>query len=41
MFQVPPSEHAKPGTIAQVLSKGFTFKDRVLRPAQVGAVSDE
>ncbi len=41
MFQVPPGAGAEPGTVAQVLKKGFTFKDRVLRPAQVGAVSDE
>lgn len=40
MFQVPPSDGAAPGTIAQVLKQGFTFKDRILRPAQVGAVSD-
>lgn len=41
MFQVPPGAGAEPGTVAQVIVKGFTFKDRVLRPAQVGAVSDE
>lgn len=41
MFQVPPGPGAEPGTVAQVLKKGFTFKDRVLRAAQVGAVSDE
>ena len=41
MFQVPPGPHAAPGTVAQILKTGFTFKDRILRPAQVGAVSDE
>lgn len=27
-----------PGTVAQVISTGFMFKDRVLRPARVGTV---
>ena len=38
LFQVPdPSK--TPNTVAEVLRRGFTLKGRVLRPAQVGAVS--
>ena len=41
MFQMPPSDEAAPGTLGQVLQCGYTFKDRILRPAKVGAVADE
>lgn len=37
LFQVPdPSK--EPDTIAQIIKHGYKIKDRVLRPAQVGAV---
>ena len=35
MFQIPDPD-ATPDTIGQLLSCGYKFKDRVLRPAQVG-----
>ncbi|CAE7354171.1 Mge2 [Symbiodinium sp. KB8] len=41
MFKMPPSDEAAPGTLGQVLQCGYTFKDRILRPAKVGAVADE
>ena len=35
MFQIPDPD-AAPNTIGQMVSVGYMFKDRVLRPAQVG-----
>ena len=29
-------DHKEPGTIVQEIQKGFTIKDRLLRPALVG-----
>ena len=39
MFQIPDPD-ATPDTIGQLLSCGYKFKDRVLRPAQVGTYSN-
>lgn len=33
-----PSEELAPGTVGMVMAKGYRFKDRVIRPAQVGTV---
>jgi molecular chaperone GrpE len=40
MFQIP-DPNATPNTIGQLLSCGYMFKDRVLRPAQVGTYKGE
>ena len=40
MFQMPPGDNMEPGTVGQVLKTGYLFKDRVLRPAQVGTTTD-
>lgn len=37
LFQVPPNEDRKEDTIANIIKHGYKIKDRVLRPAQVGA----
>lgn len=37
LFQVPPAEDRKENTIANIIKHGYMIKDRVLRPAQVGA----
>ncbi len=35
VMNVPADEEHKSGTVVQVLQKGYTFKDHVLRPAKV------
>ena len=37
MFVMPVSQELPPSTVGQVLLRGYRFKDRILRPAQVGA----
>jgi molecular chaperone GrpE len=37
MFAVPVTDDLPPGTVGQVLTVGYKFKSRVLRPARVGA----
>lgn len=37
LFQVPPAEDRQEDTIANIIKHGYMIKDRVLRPAQVGA----
>ncbi len=37
MFVMPISDDLPAGSVGQVLMRGYKFKDRVLRPAQVGA----
>lgn len=39
LFQMPPGEGQKGGTIGQVLKSGYKLKDRVIRAAEVGARS--
>jgi molecular chaperone GrpE len=34
-----PSDTVEPGAVTQVLQKGYTLRDRVLRPAQVAVAS--
>jgi molecular chaperone GrpE len=36
MLQMPAAAGQEPNTVALLLKTGFMFKDRVLRPAQVG-----
>jgi molecular chaperone GrpE len=36
MFQVPASADVPAGHVASVIKSGYRFKDRILRPAQVG-----
>mmetsp|Transcript_5457 Transcript_5457/g.7735 ORF Transcript_5457/g.7735 Transcript_5457/m.7735 type:complete len:263 (+) Transcript_5457:133-921(+) len=36
-----PDPNGKPGTIGQVMKKGFSLNDRVIRPAEVGVVKKE
>ena len=38
LYELPLTEDKKAGTVGDVLKQGFTLKDRVLRPAQVGIV---
>lgn len=38
LFQVPADENKPADTIAAIVKHGYKIKDRVLRPAQVGAV---
>lgn len=37
MFQYD-DPNGEPGTVGQVIGVGYTFKDRILRPAQVGTI---
>lgn len=37
MFAMPITDKLPASTVGQVLAKGYKFKDRVLRPARVGA----
>jgi molecular chaperone GrpE len=39
LFSMPASGDKKSGTIGQVLKPGYKLKDRVIRPAQVGAIA--
>ncbi|KAI8087634.1 GrpE nucleotide exchange factor [Gilbertella persicaria] len=40
VFQIP-AEEKKPGTVVHVQKVGYTLKNRVLRPAQVGVVAEK
>ena len=36
MFQMPLKEGAEPNTLGQIVTAGYMFKERVLRPCKAG-----
>ena len=36
MFQIPLKEGAEPNTLGQIVTAGYMFKERVLRPCKAG-----
>lgn len=36
MFQMPLTEGAKPNSLGQIITAGYMFKQRVLRPCKAG-----
>ena len=41
MFQMPLTEGAKPNSLGQIITVGYMFKQRVLRPCMAGVYMKE
>ncbi|KAJ9454426.1 GrpE protein-like protein [Diplonema papillatum] len=40
LFNIPATADSKPGTIGNIIKTGYDYKERVLRPTQVGVFSE-